>query len=36
MMKKDGDRSSLRHGSVSDGVSSQCTLGSAVLSSPDS
>lgn len=36
MMKKDGDRSSLRHGSVSDGVSSQCALGSAVLSSPDS
>lgn len=34
--EKDGDRSSLRHGSVSDGVSSQCTLGSAVLSSPDS
>ena len=26
MMKKDGDRSSLRHGSVSDGVSSQCAL----------
>lgn len=34
--KVGGDRSSLRHGSVSDGVSSQCTLGSAVLSSPDS
>lgn len=34
--EKDGDRSSLRHGSVSDGVSSQCALGSAVLSSPDS
>lgn len=31
----DGDRSSLRHGSVSDGVS-QCALGSAVLSSPGS
>lgn len=34
--EKDGDRSSLRHGSVSDGVSSQCALGSVVLSSPDS
>lgn len=34
--EKDGDRSSLRHGSVSDGVSSQCALGSVVLSSPNS
>ena len=34
--EKDGDRSSLRHGSVSDGVSSQCALGSVVLSFPDS
>lgn len=36
MMGKHGDRSSLRHSSVSDGVSSQCALGSAVLSSPES